>query len=923
MTHRAEKRVWTLCFVSLGFIVWCTSFLTCAGQVVDGKGELTGLVVDPSGARVMNGIVHIVDAADATIDVVRATDGMGKFSAIVPVGRYDVTATAQGFAAATELGVRVEEGVHTQVGLRLAIAVQDQSVDVSAETGASTAAAENKSALIFGKDRLAELSDDPAMMQQQLQAMAGSDPSEPPDIYVDGFSGGQFPPKGSIREIRINQNPFSAEYPSYGRNRMEIFTKPGGEKYHGGLFAIGNDAPFNANNPYTTIEPPYYSYYLDGNLGGPMLDKKTSFFSNSTYHKMQNNSVVDAVNPVGLGVLSEAVSAPDNTVTYTLRVDRQMTLNNTFTGRYDYKRETLTNAGVGLLVLPSEGYNSTNTSQMLQLSDAAVVTPKIVCETRFEYVRTRMQEDAQNSSPTVIVEGSFNGGGSGIGIEHDNQDQYEFQEHLTIDKSNHFIRTGVKYDLLRDANESTANYNGMFLFPTLAAYQANTPTQFSVTTGKASAEVSSGWLGAYAEDEWKATKSLTVDAGLRFESQSAIPDHADWAPRAGFAWAVGGHGKSGSAIVLRAAFGIFYERFLPANILTSVRQNGVTQQTFFVTNPNFYPQLPTAPQLMSAAVPPTPYLISPHLHAEYDEDASVSAERALGKKGNVTATYIWARGIHQYLSENVNAPLPGTYDPSVPTSGVRPLGGSQNVYEFVSGGIAKGRLLIFSGDMRPTQRLSLFTYYIFQDEHDDFLSATSFPSDSYDPSLDYARSDRIAKQRLFLGGNLSLPWKVDAAMFVQGGSGLPFNITTGSDLNGDTIYNDRPAFATDLTRASVVRTAFGNFDTAPIAGETIIPANYGHSPNFLFVDLSLGKTLMFGHGRMVPAAAGKPTAAGDKPYSFKAGVEIQNVLNSVNPAPPIGVLSSPLFGKSVALISPYTPLGAANRVVDITLNLSF
>lgn len=922
MIHRTAQRTRVLHFVMLGFTLSCASPPVCAAQRTAGKGELTGSVLDPSGARVVRATVHIVDPAHATLHLVRQTDAMGNFSAVVPTGRYDLTATAHGFATATQSNVRVDEGGHTQVKLRLTIAVQDQSVDVSSGTEAGTAASENKSALIFGKDRLAELSDDPAMLQQQLLAMAGSDPSQPPDIYVDGFSGGQFPPKSSIREIRINQNPFSAEYPSYGRNRMEIFTKPGGASYHGNFFTIGNDAPFNANNPYTQIEPPYYSFYLDGNLGGPLFDKKTSFFSDSTYHKMQNNSVVDALNPVGLGPLSEAVSTPDNTLTYNLRLDRQVTANNTFTGRYDLRRETLTNAGIGLLVLPSEGFNSSSTNQTLQLSDTAVTT-RLVAETRFEYIRTRAQQEAQNSSPTVLVEGSFNGGGSSIGVEHDNQDQYEGQEYITIERSRNLIRTGAKYDLLRDASESTANYNGTFVFPTLAAYQANTPTQFSLTTGNASAQVASGWLGVYAEDEWKATRSLTVDAGLRFESQSAIPDHADWAPRLGFAWAVGNHGKRGPAVVLRAAFGIFYERFLPANILTSVRQNGITQQTFFVTNPGFYPDLPTTSQLTRGAVPPTPYLISPHLHAEYDEDASVSAERALGRKGNVTATYIWARGIHQYLSENVNAPLPGTYNPAVPTSGARPLGGSQNIYEFVSGGIAKGQLLIFSGNLRPTSRLSLFTYYIFQDEHDDFLSPTSFPSDSYDPSLDYARSDRIARQRLFLGGNLNLLWKLDADMFVQGGSGLPFNITTGTDLNGDTMYNDRPAFATDLTRASVVKTAFGNFDTSPIAGQKIIPANYGHSPNFLFVDLSVGKTLLFGHRRPAPAAAGKPAATGDKPYSFKAGVEVQNALNSVNPAPPIGVLSSPLFGKSNALISPYTPLGAANRVVDITLVFSF
>lgn len=913
--------------------------MRCTAQV---SGTLTGSVVDPTGARLARATVHVVQQAGqapgAGADRAFETDRAGRFSAALPPGTYSLTASAPGFSVGAERSVKLVAGERAEVTLRLSIEARTDTVDVTPDAGASTSARDNKGALVFGQERLAELSDDEAMMQQQLLAMSGGDPSHPPDVYVDGFQGGRFPPKSSIREVRINQNPYSAEYPSYGSNRMEIFTQPGGDHLHGHFYGVGNDAPFNANNPYTQIEPPYYSYYLYGDVSGPLIDKKTSFFLDFTLHNMQNNSVINAIDPVGFGPLSQAVSTPDNTRTYTARLDRQMTPSNTLTGRFDQEHETLTNAGVGMLALASEAYDSTNTMQTLQLSDTQVVSPKIIAETRFQYIRTRAQQHAQNSSPTVVVEGSLNGGGSSVGVQHANQDRYEFQEYVSFAKGKHFVRTGGRYDLERDANESTANYNGTYLFSSLAAYRANTPAQFSVTTGNANAVLTSGWLGAFAEDEFKATKNLTLDLGLRFETQSAVPDHADWAPRLGAAWSVGQRDKKPPIVVVRAGYGLFYQRFSPSDLLTSVRQNGVSQQNHIVQNPAICPAAtadPSNPFPLCAgqlnAVAPTPYLVSPHLRTEYDEDAGVAVERDLGKKGNLSLTYVWAHGAHQYLSENINAPLPGTYNPANAASGVRPMGGTQNIYEFVSEGIAKAHVLEVSANLQPTKRLSMWAFYVFQNERDNILNSTSFASNSYDLRADYGQSGRLPKQRLYTGGDLNLPWNMSVDTFMAAGSGIPFNITTGTDLNGDTIYNDRPSFATDLTRASVVRTRFGNFDTSPIAGQQMIPVNYGNSPGYLTVAMRLGKTVQFGPRAPVAGMAGKPATnpptnpptKGEAPYSIRFGISAQNLFNSVNPAQPIGVLNSPLFGRSISLLKEFTPLQAANRVVDVTLNFAF
>jgi hypothetical protein len=889
------------------------------------------VVVDPSGARVAHAPVHVAthDGSGLLRDV--TTDTQGNFSLSLPPGVYEVSVLAKGFSPSEQDAVTLASGGKVTLKIQLAVAAQAEVVDVPSDARSSTDAADNKSALVFDADRLADLSDDNSTMQQQLLALAGGDPTHPPDVYVDGFSGGHFPPKSSIREVRINQNPYSAEYPGFGMNRMEIFTKPGGDKLHGGFYSNGNDSPWNSDNPYTGAEPPYFSYYLDGQLSGP-IGKKTSFFVGANQQDMHNNAVVNAIDPTSLGPLSEAISTPTISHGLSFRLDRQVTENNTLTARYAYDGSKLTNAGVGLLTLPSQAYDSTTTTQTLQVGDTQVITPKIVNETRFQYVRTRAQQDALNSSPSIIVQGSFNAGGSATGVSHDNQDHFEFQEYLSLSLGKHFVRTGGRYDLVRDANESTANYNGTYIFPTLAAYEAKTPSQFSLTAGQASAVILNGWAGLFAEDEWKACKSLTVNYGVRFESQSAIPDHADWAPRLGFAWAVGQKDKKPALLVLRSGFGLFYDRFALGNLLTAVRQNGISQQTVTVTDPTFY--LPATPPTVASletgsnATAPTPYSVSPHLHAQYAMYTGLSAEHSFGHLGSVTVSYRMDRDVHRYLSRNVNAPLPGTYVFGDPTSGIYPLGTSQAVDQFASDGIGKYQVLTVNGNLRGGKRLMLWGFYIAENGHTDTSGAGSFPSNDYNLSADYGRSSWTG-QHVYTGGNLNLPWKINVNTFLGAGSGAPFNITTGTDLNGDTVYNDRPAFATDLTRPSVVKTAYGNFDTSPMPGQKVIPFNYGTAPGYFLMEMAVGKMIPLGRRPATPAvaaSAGKPAVPagkGDAPYSLRFGVEAQNVFNTVNPGPPVGVLNSPLFGKPLSLNSFFSSNSAANRVLLLTTSFDF
>ncbi|WP_158787972.1 TonB-dependent receptor [Granulicella sp. L46] len=911
-----------------------------------GLGILSGTVADPSGARINRAAVHVESSSqrrDAT------TDSTGTFNMPLPLGSYAVTVTATGFRTYTTNITLTERTPRANLNIRLQIAAVPETITVPSQDTGSTAAAENKSALVLNTDQLKEFSDDDSMFQQEILAMAGGESSKPPEILINGFSNGRFPPKNTIAQIRINQNPYSAQYDRLGFGRVEISTKPGTSTLHGEFDSSGTDNVFNARNPYATVEPPYYTLNLNGNVSGS-FNSKTSFFVSGLLNDLQNNAIVVTIDPTLLTPVNEAVPAPQVTQNYSGRLDRQITPTNTFMGRYEYNEITFNNSGVGLLVLPSEGLDTTTTTNTLQLSDTQVIGAKIISDTHFQYIRTRLDQRPVSTAATIVVQGAFNAGGSPAQFQSDHQDDYEFQELLTVEHRTHFVRIGGRYRGLREANETLSGYNGQFTFPDLATYQlaleGETPaqifastgqtTQYNLTAGQANAVVFTSDVGVFAEDEWKVTKNLTLDYGFRYESQSGIADHVNPAPRVGFAWAPGKTAKHRAYFVLRGGGGIFYDRFASSNILTAVRrQSGTQQAAYFITNPDFYQQYLNTPPPVAALgpVPPTLYNIDPNLRTQYDIIGGATIERRIGKMGTASVNYIFWRTNHQYLSRNINAPLPGTYDPADPSSGVRPMGGDQNIYQFSSGGMALDNFINASTNLQVSKRVSLFaTGYFALTQKNDAPCDTCFPSNQYDPHVDYAREANPNVQ-IFAGTTLKLPYGFTGSLWGSIQTGSPFNITTGTDLNGDTIYNDRPAFATNPTENSqIYKTRFGTFDANPQPGEPIIPFNYGDSPNFYFLLVHLERAFQIGPRPATTApvpgtpAANGPTPKPDRPYTLTFGIEANNIFNHVNPGQPVGVLTSPLFGQSISLNSPFSLGGistSSNRTVTLHCNFSF
>ena len=921
-----------------------------------GTGALRGQVVDPSGAVVSGATVAVLQSGGSPRSA-QTTNTGGYEIANLPAGNYTVTANARGFTAFIKNDVQVNPGQTSQFNISLEIQVEQQKVNVEEEgPTVDVNPANNASAIVLKGQDLEALPDDPDELLADLQALAG--PSAGPNggqLYIDGFTAGELPPKSSIREIRINSNPFSAEYDKLGYGRIEIFTKPGTDKYHGQFSVEGNSSGLNTRNPFLgdAQQEPYDSVIYQGNIGGP-INKKSSFFFNV---QRRNIDEIAVVNAPALG-LNESIGNPRTRTNIGPRFDYQVTPSNTLTARYQYYRDTQQNAGVGGFVLPEAGYDTLSTEHTVQISDTQVLGAKVVNETRFQYLHDNSSQNPLSTAVGINVLGAFTGGGAGSGTEADYQDHYEFQNYTSLSQGKHFVKFGVRLRDVHEVNTSNAGFNGSYTFSgtsTASSYQnylAGIPSQL-VIDGPAGANptVPANVVdaGLYVQDDWKVRSNLTLSGGLRFETQNAIHDHADWAPRLGFAWGIGGGGKSAPKTVLRGGFGIFYDRFTNSYVLNADRLNGVTQQQYVVNDPAYIPD-PIPPTSSSAQQ--SIYQISPSLHAPYILQSAFSLERQVTKVANATLTYLNSRGVHQLLSNVINAPLPGT--PDYPYSGLP----NPAIFQYQSAGVFRQNQLIAQFNVQAGAKVSLHGYYSLNYANSDVSSAGGFPSDPHDLRLDYGRASFAIRDRLFTGGTISLPHAFRLSPFMIFNSGSPYNVTEGGqDLADDLQFNVRPSFATNVTGSCLSPTAACHY-AAPANPYSQIPVNYLTGPSQFTLNLRLAKTFGFGpeNGRSSgsPPGDGGPGGGGHSPAAHGAGgggggsvgfggrggggfggptgnhrynltfsVNARNVLNKVNAAAPIGVLSSPDFGKSIALAGGPFSSAAANRKIELQAAFSF
>ncbi len=936
--------------------------------------------------------VQVIERVGAVRSAQTDNQGRYRISGLAD-GNYRVLVTSAGFAPYESASVQLVSGRTRTVDVRLQIRAEKQNVTVSDNASQiGVDASQSVGQMVLRGSDLDSFSDDAEDLANELQMLAG--PSPGPDggqIFIDGFSGGVLPPKASIREIRVNQNPFSAEYDRVGFGRIEVLTKPGSSQFHGQFsFDFGNRA-LTARNPFLTssIVPDYRQEIFAGNFGGP-LSKKASFFVDADRRITDENSISNyttldsGLNPMQI---SSAVVAPSRRTSLSPRLDYALSSNQTLTVRYSLVETNAKNQGISTqnFDLPSQAYTQDNGQQSVQVIESAVLGAKALNDARFQFLHTRTTAMGVSSAPEIDVVGAFTGGGS-FPKNYADENRSEFQDNITLLRGVHTIKIGVR---LRDdhlAQQSTTNFNGRFIFAAipggssaLGVYRQNQllmsqglsqatiaalgfgPSEFLLTTGTPGATVNLFDAGVYIQDDWRIKQNLSLSGGLRYEGQSGITDHADFAPRLGVAWAPGGRGTRNPKTVLRAGAGIFYDRFTSALLLNATLVNGINQTQYVIRNPDFYPTIPDLATLGSLQNSGSHigYRVASPLHAPYMLQTAVGLEHQLPRGLSFAINYTSTRGDHQLLTRDINAPLPTTFNDVGDAIGPRPFGAAAgDIYQYEGSGVFRQNQMIVSMNAKINARFSLFGYYVYNRAMSDTGGANTLAADPYDLRLDYGRASFDFRHRGFVSANAMLPFHIRMAPFIYLQSGLPYNVTSGVDTNGDgNPNNDRPSFAQDLSRPSVVnKPGFGAFDTAPgtLPKAAIVPPYYLQGPGILSLNVRISRSWAFGErgggntgsdeirgGQSIQngGLSGGSNQAGlsgitagiatARRYALTLTASFRNALNNVNPATPIGNLSSAFFGKSVTL-NTFGPLpgagpnaGAGNRHIELQVRLTF
>ena len=992
----------------IGLLTALLLIVAAGASAQQSSGTLRGQVADEFGGLIVGATVTVEDSNG--VQKTATTDAEGNFAfPSLPPGRYTLTVSSPGFAVYENSEVELAAGANVQSNVTLTVAIEQTEVTVEAESPISTEPENNAGALVLRGTDLDALPDDQDDLAEALQALAG--PSAGlggGETYIDGFSDGQLPPKESIREIRINRNPFSAEYDRLGYGRIEIFTKPGTDKLRGQAFFNFGDESLNSRHPFAPRRADYQSRRYGGNLSGPIKTGKASFFVDVERREVDDNDTINAVvlDPqFNIVPFTEVVLTPSRRTEISPRLDYQINASHTLVARYSYEQGSTENSGVGDFDLLSRAFDTTSREHVVRLTETALINQKVINETRFQYIRRRNEQESQDTTVITRVSEAFTGGGSQVGFSFRDEDRFELQNFTSWTTGRHSLKAGIRIRRVSIDDVSPQNFNGTYTFgggtapqldannevvidpvtglprlvqissieryqrtllltnlgfsPAEVRLRGGGATQFSISGGEPGARVSQIDVGPFIQDDWRIRPNFTLSLGLRYEAQSNISDRSDFAPRIAFAWSPGGGQGQRQTMVIRGGFGIFYDRFRENLTLSVVRSTG-TRQQFVVTTTqpngaailNTYPNPPSVAELTAFNVPQTMRQAAPDLQSPYTIETAFSVERQLPRNVTLSVSYIGARTLHVLRSRNINAPAPGT--------GLRPFGNVGNIFQYESSGVFNQNQLIVNFNNRLSRAFSLFGNYVLNFAKGDTDGANTFPANQYDLSSEYGRSSIDVRHRFTLGGAINaLPWGIRLNPLLIATSGRPLNITTGRDTNGDALFTERPALATDFGKPGVVATPFGVFDPNPLAGQEIIPRNFGSGPSFFTVNLRISRAFGFGpevvatsRGRREGGGAGGRGAGGGRGgrgggggfggggqgggggnetgrrYNLNLSVNIQNLLNHTNLGTPVGNLSSPLFGRSVTTGGGFGGGGggnqaAGNRRIELQARFSF
>ncbi len=846
-----------------------TFAIVVMGQTSSGGVELSGVIIDAS-EEVISGasvILRRKDGARAPMTLTSDARGSFRFSRISS-GGYEIEIRKNSFKPAL---IQLTVGVIGPAPLRIVLEIPDLHEEVVVEDRAvrvNTNPAENLDVIRLDRDTLNNL---PVLGNDVIGALANlvdssSTGSGGASVIVDGLETTRKVPASMIQEVRINQNPYSAEFSRPGRGRIEVITKAGSTEYHGEFGFIFRDHHLDSRNAFALKRPEEQRRIYEGTLTGPIgSGKKTSFFFSANREEEDLQAVIFAKTPTG--VVSENAPTPVRETEFSIRLNRDIGKKNTFSIRYDVGNDSAMNNGIGGFNLPEVGANSTEREQQLFFTLRSIFSPRLINELTVRAGRdNNVTRSVQRGAPKLVVQDAFTGGG-GQADRRSTENHVQINEIISWTHGKHFVRTGVNIpDISRRGLSDQTNFGGTFSFATLDDYLNNRPFLYTLNQGEGYLVFWQKEFGFFVQDTILARPNFSIASGLRYDKQNYLGDNNNFAPRISFAYAPGAKNKT----VLRGGGGIFYDRTGAGPMGDRLRFDGRRLRQVNLSNPGYPDPFSFGGTL--ANQPLSIVRFATDLRSPYTLQFNMGMEHQITKSLTASANYINTRGIKLFRSRDLNAPSrPSLLRPD-PTIGV--------LREIESAGQGQTHMLELMFRGKITRYFNGTIQYNLGRAYNNTGGINARPADNYDLTGEWSRADFDERHRFNLLGTFKAGDWFNLGMTVALTSGRPYSLTTGRDDNRDTVGNDRPA--------GVLRNSL-------------------QGPGGATVDLRWSKEFF-----LKTAKNGKKT---DEGLAVKVSLSAFNVLNRVNYAGYVGNLSSPFFGLPVA--------ARPARRVQINFNFSF
>jgi hypothetical protein len=828
------------------------AFAVCGAfaQETINHASLSGVVSDPSGAMVGGAQVEVRQlATNQAYRVLTDQDGRFRF-AYLNAGDYQLTIHKDRFSDFSQ-NVTLTVGAAFNLPVQLRVGSTRQQVEVNSQAPAiETARSE-----IAGTVTPQEVNDLPLNGRNYLDlallipgvsrtntgaSQRFAETSAVPgtgisinsqrnlanSFVVDGLSAnddaaelaGTFYGQEVIREFQVVTSGGTAEFGRALGGYVNILTESGSNNWHGDAYEFFRNQRFDARNALASSKLPLTQSQYGASLGGPIIRDRAFFFSNFEQTR-QNTAGVITISPAAVSTINNrllAIHYPGASIStgeypttlyttnYFVKGDARLSDRDQLSARYSlYDVESINSRNVGGLGAVSRGASLYDRDQTIALNNVATLSPDLIDETRFQYTRSRLSAPVNDLiGPAVNISGVANFGTAGSSPTGRDIDLYELVNNAAVQRGSHSVKAGVDF-LYNDVDIIFPGIlQGQYTFSSLSNFLLGRYVNFQQAFGPAAQPQTNPNVGVYLQDEWRVNPHLTVNAGVRYDLQFlkrlVHTDTDSVAPRIGIAWSPDAAQKT----VLRASYGLYYDR-IPLRALSNALQRGGTRYETAVLTPaqGGAPVFPNILPVFPANVLTSITTIDPNIKNSYSQQAGFEVERQLSNRNTFSISYQHLRGLNLILSQNQNVPRCSSgFNLCRPNPGF----GNNSQYKSIGDSYYDG--LTVAWVQRPVSWGNYRVSYTLSKAIDDvgqFFFST--PQNNFNIAADRSRSDNDQRHRVAFEGTLQTSkgpatslWKRLRNGFLFStiltcDSALPFNVQTGTDNNGDTNVNDRPA----------------------------------------------------------------------------------------------------------------------------------